>query len=125
MLCRTVMLLVACTSAAYTGARRAPVVVRGAQSAIAARGYVVSRSGELVMEQRTRFAPSPTGSLHVGGARTALFSWLRAKKDGGKFIIRVEDTDTARSTRESVPGLHTVRQLISTCAGGVCHGAAL
>lgn len=50
---------------------------------------------------RTRFAPSPTGSLHVGGARTALFSWLRAKQDGGEFIVRVEDTDQARSTRES------------------------
>jgi glutamyl-tRNA synthetase len=50
---------------------------------------------------RVRFAPSPTGSLHVGGARTALFNWLLAKKTNGKFIIRVEDTDEARSTRES------------------------
>lgn len=50
---------------------------------------------------RVRFAPSPTGNLHVGGARTALFNWLYAKKTGGKFILRVEDTDTARSTRES------------------------
>jgi glutamyl-tRNA synthetase len=50
---------------------------------------------------RVRFAPSPTGSLHVGGARTALFNWLLAKKTGGKFLIRVEDTDEARSTRES------------------------
>ncbi|KAL3916334.1 MAG: hypothetical protein SGPRY_006864 [Prymnesium sp.] len=50
---------------------------------------------------RTRFAPSPTGSLHVGGARTALFSWLAAKQAGGDFLIRVEDTDTARSTKES------------------------
>ena len=58
----------------------------------------VAESGR---EMRTRFAPSPTGSLHVGGARTALFSWLKAKQEGGKFIIRVEDTDTARSTRES------------------------
>ena len=55
----------------------------------------------LEKRQRTRFAPSPTGSLHVGGARTALFSWLRARQDDGDFIIRVEDTDTARSTRES------------------------
>ena len=47
-------------------------------------------------EMRTRFAPSPTGSLHVGGARTALFSWLKAKQEGGKFVLRVEDTDTAR-----------------------------
>jgi len=52
-------------------------------------------------EVRVRFAPSPTGNLHVGGARTALFNWLYAKKNGGKFILRVEDTDAARSTRES------------------------
>ena len=50
---------------------------------------------------RVRFAPSPTGSLHVGGARTALFNWLLARKTDGKFIVRVEDTDEARSTRES------------------------
>jgi glutamyl-tRNA synthetase len=51
---------------------------------------------------RTRFAPSPTGYLHVGGARTALFSWLYARKHGGQFILRIEDTDLARSTQESV-----------------------
>jgi|EP00670_Eutreptiella_braarudii_P006106 glutamyl-tRNA synthetase len=50
---------------------------------------------------RTRFAPSPTGSLHVGGARTALYNWLMAKKTGGQFVLRIEDTDVARSTRES------------------------
>lgn len=50
---------------------------------------------------RMRFAPSPTGSLHVGGARTALYNWLAARKAGGKFLIRIEDTDLARSTRES------------------------
>ena len=50
---------------------------------------------------RVRFAPSPTGSLHVGGARTALFNWLLAKKTKGTFIVRVEDTDEARSTRAS------------------------
>ncbi len=50
---------------------------------------------------RVRFAPSPTGSLHVGGARTALFNWLVAKKTNGSFIVRVEDTDEARSTRAS------------------------
>lgn len=49
---------------------------------------------------RLRFAPSPTGLLHVGGARTALFNWLYAKKHNGKFIIRIEDTDTERSTKE-------------------------
>ena len=50
----------------------------------------------------TRFAPSPTGYLHVGGARTALFSWLYARKSGGQFILRIEDTDLERSTQESV-----------------------
>src|SRR5688500_18081856 len=51
---------------------------------------------------RTRFAPSPTGYLHIGGARTALFCWAYAKKHGGTFILRVEDTDRERSTEESV-----------------------
>jgi glutamyl-tRNA synthetase len=50
----------------------------------------------------TRFAPSPTGMLHVGGVRTALFSWLYARRTGGKFILRVEDTDRERSTQEAV-----------------------
>ena len=50
---------------------------------------------------RVRFAPSPTGTLHVGGARTALYNWLVARQSGGQFILRIEDTDTARSTRES------------------------
>jgi glutamyl-tRNA synthetase len=50
---------------------------------------------------RTRFAPSPTGYLHVGGARTALFNWLYARKNGGKFILRVEDTDKERNTEEA------------------------
>jgi glutamyl-tRNA synthetase len=54
------------------------------------------------MTTRTRFAPSPTGYLHVGGARTALFSWLYARKHGGQFVLRIEDTDLERSTKESV-----------------------
>ncbi|BBA37325.1 glutamyl-tRNA synthetase [Methylocaldum marinum] len=54
------------------------------------------------MTIRTRFAPSPTGYLHVGGARTALFSWLHARKHGGTFILRIEDTDLERSTVEAV-----------------------
>ncbi len=54
------------------------------------------------MTIRTRFAPSPTGYLHVGGARTALYSWLYARKHGGKFVLRIEDTDLERSTAESV-----------------------
>ena len=50
----------------------------------------------------TRFAPSPTGFLHIGGARTALFNWLYAKRKGGKFLLRIEDTDRKRSTTEAV-----------------------
>jgi glutamyl-tRNA synthetase len=50
----------------------------------------------------TRFAPSPTGLLHIGGVRTALFSWLHARGRSGKFILRVEDTDRERSTEEAV-----------------------
>lgn len=57
------------------------------------------------MTVRTRFAPSPTGYLHVGGARTALFSWLYAKKMQGQFILRIEDTDQQRSTEESVQAI--------------------
>lgn len=57
------------------------------------------------MTVRTRFAPSPTGYLHVGGARTALFSWLYARKHNGKFILRIEDTDLERSTQESVDAI--------------------
>lgn len=53
----------------------------------------------------TRFPPSPTGYLHVGGARTALFNWLYARNQGGKFILRIEDTDTERSTQESVDAI--------------------
>ena len=57
------------------------------------------------MAIRTRFAPSPTGFLHIGGARTALFSWAYAKKHGGKFILRIEDTDVERSTPAAVQAI--------------------
>ncbi|MFK5986673.1 MAG: glutamate--tRNA ligase [Pseudomonadota bacterium] len=57
------------------------------------------------MKIRTRFAPSPTGYLHIGGARTALFSWLYAKKMGGEFVLRIEDTDRERSTQEAVDAI--------------------
>lgn len=57
------------------------------------------------MTVRTRFAPSPTGFLHIGGARTALFNWLYAKNHGGKFALRIEDTDVARSTKESIDAI--------------------
>ncbi|MDH4099773.1 MAG: glutamate--tRNA ligase [Nitrospirota bacterium] len=54
---------------------------------------------------RVRFAPSPTGYLHIGGARTALFNWLFARKTGGTFILRIEDTDRERSTEESIQAI--------------------
>ncbi len=57
------------------------------------------------MTVRTRFAPSPTGVLHLGSVRTALFSWLYAKRHDGKFILRIEDTDRERSTRENVDAI--------------------
>ena len=54
---------------------------------------------------RTRFAPSPTGYLHIGGARTALFNYLFARHYGGKFILRIEDTDRERSTPEAIQAI--------------------
>ena len=61
-----------------------------------------SRSSQPVV---TRFAPSPTGYLHIGGARTALFNWLFARHHGGKFLLRIEDTDKARSTKEAIDAI--------------------
>src|SRR5579872_6882219 len=57
------------------------------------------------MPPRVRFAPSPTGYLHVGGARTALFNWLFARRHGGAFVLRIEDTDVERSSEEMVTGI--------------------
>ncbi|MCR4288215.1 MAG: glutamate--tRNA ligase family protein, partial [Deltaproteobacteria bacterium] len=57
------------------------------------------------MTVRTRFAPSPTGFLHIGGARTALFNWLFARHHKGEFVLRIEDTDVERSTRESLQAI--------------------
>ena len=51
---------------------------------------------------RVRFAPSPTGALHIGGARTALFNWLLARHEGGELVLRIEDTDRERSTPENI-----------------------
>ena len=53
----------------------------------------------------TRFAPSPTGFLHIGGARTALFNWLYARKHGGKMLLRIEDTDRERSTQAAIDAI--------------------
>ena len=54
----------------------------------------------------TRFAPSPTGFLHIGGARTALFNWLFARHHGGRYLVRIEDTDRGRSTDAAVAAIH-------------------
>ena len=54
------------------------------------------------MTVRARFAPSPTGFLHIGSVRTALFNWLYARHAGGTFVLRIEDTDTARNTEQSL-----------------------
>ena len=58
------------------------------------------------MKVITRFAPSPTGYLHIGGARTALFNWLFARHHGGKYLLRIEDTDKARSTEDAIAAIH-------------------
>jgi glutamyl-tRNA synthetase len=62
----------------------------------------MSDSSEKKSPVRVRFAPSPTGALHIGGARTALYNWLQARHDGGELVLRVEDTDRERSTAENV-----------------------
>src|SRR6185369_2535119 len=61
---------------------------------------------------RTRFAPSPTGYLHLGGARTALFNWAYAKHHGGVFVLRIEDTDTERSTQQSEQAIFDAMDLL-------------
>src|SRR5580693_10141960 len=64
------------------------------------------------MTVRTRFAPSPTGYLHIGGVRTALFNWLYARHHGGQFILRIDDTDQQRNVAEALaPILHGFRWL--------------
>ena len=61
---------------------------------------------------RVRFAPSPTGNLHIGGGRTALFNWLYAKAKSGKFVLRIEDTDKLRSKQEFVDEILNSLQLL-------------
>ena len=58
-----------------------------------------------MQQTRLRFPPSPTGYLHIGGARTALYNWLYVKKTGGKLVLRIEDTDADRSSEESISGI--------------------
>jgi len=83
------------------------------------------------MKTRVRFAPSPTGYLHIGGARTALFNWLYARHTGGTFVLRIEDTDAARNTQEAVDvileglrwlGLNWDEGPLTSDATGACKG---
>jgi glutamyl-tRNA synthetase len=67
--------------------------------------FTLFRIPAMASTVRTRFAPSPTGYLHIGGARTALFSWAYARRHGGTFVLRIEDTDVARSTPEAVQAI--------------------
>ena len=62
------------------------------------------------MKNRTRFAPSPTGYMHIGNTRTAVFNWLLARKLGGKFMLRIDDTDVLRSKKEYEDSLRDVLQ---------------
>lgn len=87
----------------------APPIFRRS-SCLFRRSFSISCSVEappkkLEGEVRVRFAPSPTGNLHVGGARTALFNYLFARSKGGKFVLRIEDTDLERSTKQSEEAL--------------------
>src|SRR5690242_21852585 len=68
------------------------------------------------MTVRTRFAPSPTGFLHIGGARTALYCWLEARRRGGEFLLRIEDTDRECSTDESVQAILDAMQWLDLTA---------
>ena len=65
------------------------------------------------MKIRTRFAPSPTGYLHIGGLRTALFNYLLAKKDKGNFILRIEDTDRSRLVKSAADNLINILKIIN------------
>jgi glutamyl-tRNA synthetase len=92
-----------------TGRARA-ALTKGLLLLDGARTRILRRRALLMSQVVTRFAPSPTGFLHIGGARTALFNWLYAKRFGGKFLLRIEDTDRERSTDAAVgailDGLH-------------------
>ena len=84
---------------------RADVRVRGLRVLLAQRRVSILTRGILGDVVRVRFAPSPTGYLHVGGARTALFNWLFARRHGGRFVLRIEDTDAERSSWDMVAGI--------------------
>ncbi len=99
------------TRLCYTGRYRAPMrttppgfvlaLLLKCLACLGESGFVEFSMSEIV----TRFAPSPTGFLHIGGARTALFNWLYAKAKGGRMLLRIEDTDRQRSTREAIDAI--------------------
>ena len=77
----------------------------GALASLVAIGRILEKARVSASTVVTRFAPSPTGFLHIGGARTALFNWLYARHHGGKFLLRIEDTDKARSTQAAIDAI--------------------
>ena len=79
---------------------------------IAKHLLVVSATQPTGSETRLRFSPAPTGYLHIGNVRTALFNWLQARHVGGTFILRIEDTDVARSTNESIEQIQQVMRWV-------------
>ena len=98
---RSRLFVVICPSARLCGAG----IKLGGLAPESAHREVAGRRGlgqTRTVKPRVRFAPSPTGFLHIGGARTALFNWLYARHTGGTFILRIEDTDAARNTQEAV-----------------------
>ena len=120
-----------CAAATVSAARRAHGGSRAAERR-AARARLAPRAAADGSDVRVRFAPSPTGNLHVGGARTALFNWLVARQLGGKFVLRVEDTDQVRAgdgqrrrpqcTRATKdPVVHTGAG--AAAAADCCHGS--
>src|SRR5437588_5498138 len=79
---------------------------RDRQTAFARSFGFAQDDTEMSSPVRVRFAPSPTGYLHIGGARTALFNWLFARHQGGTFVLRVEDTDRSRNTEEAAAAIY-------------------
>jgi glutamyl-tRNA synthetase len=89
-----------------TGERAADETREGRPAeARSAKADLSNPSSQLMTAPRVRFAPSPTGYLHIGGARTALFNWLFARRHGGVFVLRIEDTDIERSSTDMVEGI--------------------
>src|SRR3954451_13692348 len=76
-------------------------IVLGSPPAVETCAPISMTSPDTSQTPRYRFAPSPTGALHIGGARTALYNWLLARGSGGTFVLRIEDTDRERSTPEN------------------------